>query len=185
MVGTAWLGIGMFLVIRSRFFPVAWQQQTTIPIVSEISLPWWIGVFICLIFVAILEGSFRTNAEMIVRIAELESRFMNRDQRREIRDALSNFLVQGQRLMGLCENESGPPPDEQIGEWETRVEKYLRQKLEPSYLARYQTISVLPNPPKEATGMRSELSYEAWARLRARTTRLHEFIVDFTRDGIG
>jgi hypothetical protein len=144
VVLVGWTFLGLIFLIRAAVFPSELRHETAVPILSELSLDFWLSVAILLLTVAIIEGSFQTHAELRGRIAELESRYARADDSRELRDALGSLMAQGTDLMTRCNDETKPVPVDGIIEWEERVENYLRRKREPAYLARFQTCSSWP-----------------------------------------
>src|SRR5262245_28919852 len=172
----SWALLGLFLLIRTALFPIKWQQETAIPVLSGISLDLWISVFIVLCIVALVEGSYQTNSELRERITVLESGYTRQDEGLEFRDALLSLASDGSRLASSCKSESNPVPVEAISEWDTRVQDCLRRKRESFLLGRFNTCSAWPKALS-----RPDLHDEYLSVLNSRISLLRQFIIEIER----
>ncbi len=91
------------------------------------------ALLIVLLFLAMLEGSYRINNELRFRIIELDNRYSRQDETDAIRNTLSSFILEGAELLANRKDDRSAPPTE----WDAKVEMYIRRKLEPSFLARW------------------------------------------------
>jgi hypothetical protein len=57
--------------------------------------------------------------------------------KKKTRVALAAFLTEGSALMARCANESQPSPDSDAEKWAQKVETFLFEEFDPSYIARF------------------------------------------------
>jgi ABC-type multidrug transport system fused ATPase/permease subunit len=112
---------------------------------------------------------------------EAESKVNKRETRKNIRIDLGGFHQEGRELMSRCENEiDDPPPIDDANSWAQKVENFLSDNLDESYISRFQdgsnilAVAVLPQPPKD------HLKLLLW--IRVRVINLNKFIRDLSGD---
>jgi hypothetical protein len=93
--------------------------------------------------------------------------------RRQVREALGSFLEEGRQLMIRCANETIPPPTADAEAWAQRVETYLHQNLDDSYIGRFRTGAGLP---LAANSIQSIPHRNLWSGINIRISRLAEYI---------
>jgi hypothetical protein len=104
---------------------------------------------------------------------ELHQQIEPSGRKREIRIALANFMEEGQQLNRRCGEELLPAPEGDANTWAQRVEDFLSENLDASYVARFRDGS---NLPMAATSIASIPHRNLWGGLRVRLARLQEFI---------
>ena len=74
--------------------------------------------------------------------------------------------------MALCTNQSNPLPQAETDEWLAAVQAFLKDKLGPSFVARFRDYSGIP--ASDIYGV--DPQHQAlWRTIRNRVTRLQEF----------
>jgi hypothetical protein len=106
---------------------------------------------------------------------EAESKVNKRETRKNIRIALGGFHQEGRVLMSRCETEiNDPPPIADANSWADKVETFLRDNLDESYISRFQdnsnilAVAVLPQPPRDHLNL--------LLRIRVRVINLNKFV---------
>lgn len=97
------------------------------------------------------------------------------ERKQRIRNQLAEFLKQGQEILNGVEYRNIVSVQEKH-EWKLRVQRYLAEELDKSYVARFESpkYRVLEFPPNMHATMRTH-----WAEVRSRMDMLHDFIADF------
>jgi len=106
---------------------------------------------------------------------EMEHKFGSRRQATRI--ALGEFLEEGRELDVKCHNMEEPPPLDEADDWDNRVEAFLREELDQSYVARYPNHEGLPTSFTSLRGEHRNLSGAIGTRL----ARLEQFLGELAR----
>jgi len=94
-------------------------------------------------------------------------------KRQATRIALGEFLEEGRQLDIQCHNEQEPPPDDEANAWADRVEAFLREELDESYVARFRNHEGLP---AGYTGLSSAPHRKLSGAIGIRLARLEQFL---------
>ena len=109
------------------------------------------------------------------KIDSLTEQLLSKQNKRCIRDKLSEFIIEGKKLIVCCDDETKLLPNDEVTLWEDNIIKFLRENLENSFIARFKTPSGEPiNIPSTSTQHR-----ELWNGIRFRLTRLVQFIEEY------
>lgn len=151
----------------------------------SIPFPWWLAIALALLGFWIFEASFKLQGKTLVTLSDLQAAVGrlalevkgNTDKRR-IREQLGIFILQGKVIQNKCHDESKPAPNEEAGDWVERIQKYLADHLELSYVARFNNHAGVP---MGAVDIASNEHRNLWGGIRFRLHRLDEFIVECSR----
>lgn len=110
-----------------------------------------------------------------------ENEINNRENRKNIRIALSRFYQEGQALRLRCEKEiDDPPPNGDATLWAGKTEVFICNQLDESWIVRFransdvQAVTPLPQPPRD--------HYHLWGWIHNRLNNLNEFIKELSHD---
>jgi hypothetical protein len=107
----------------------------------------------------------------------LRQQLDDRQRRARIREALGSFMLTGRALQRQCGDESKLAPNKEADDWAADVEKYLRDTLGESYVARFRSHSGLP---MTGNSIQSIPHRNLWGGLDTRLARLEQFIEETT-----
>jgi hypothetical protein len=99
-----------------------------------------------------------------------------KENRKIIKLALSEFHAEGQTLMFKCDDVSIPPPNDDANSWMQKVEVFLREKFDESYVTRFRDRTNIMPAFRRSREDPSIPHWNLWGVLRIRVIRLHEFI---------
>jgi hypothetical protein len=108
---------------------------------------------------------------------DAESKLNKRENRKNIRITLGEFLAGGRSLMAQCHKENIPPPIDETNQWNGNVEGYLANMLDTSYVERFHTATGIM---LTSVGPSSETHKQVWRALFIRRYRLQEFIKELS-----
>jgi hypothetical protein len=131
---------------------------------------------VCFVF-----ASFRIwKMEREARI-DAESKVNTRETRKNIRIVLSGYNEEGRVLISRCKTEiHDPPPIADANSWAHKVETFLRDNLDESYISRFRDdtgilgVAVIPSPPE------AHLILLLW--IRVRVINLNKFVEECSGD---
>ncbi|MFC2022389.1 hypothetical protein ACFLTR_04195 [Chloroflexota bacterium] len=104
---------------------------------------------------------------------ELKGQLGDKDKKRETREKLGEFMVEGQELKAKCGNEKEPPPNDEADEWADKVEHYLADELDDSFISRFRNSAGVP---MAANSISSIPHRNLWSGIRIRLYQLEKFI---------
>ena len=107
---------------------------------------------------------------------DMEHKFGSRKQAARV--ALGEFLEEGRGLKVRCANEQEQRPEKETDEWAGRVEEFLLQELDESYIARFRNSAGLP---MSANSIRSIPHRNLWGGINSRLARLEQFLAELAR----
>jgi hypothetical protein len=107
---------------------------------------------------------------------ELYETLNDRNRKQKIRIALGGLLVEGNRLMSECTDESKPAPIADAEAWASKTENFFHENMDDSFIARFRNDSGLP---MAATAIQSKTHRSLWGGILLRTYRLQEFIREY------
>jgi hypothetical protein len=128
----------------------------------------WLTIFSIRFFLAPAD----LYAECLAKVIELEEGLTTKKSKEKLRERLGMFALQGKHLLARCSDISLPSPKEDTTLWSKRVEEFLEQNFERSYIARFRT----PTDNVENTQMPRGERREMWAGIRFRMVNLNKFI---------
>ena len=111
---------------------------------------------------------------------KLKARLEDKTQRRAIRDAIAEFLTEGQTIKTRCGGVNAPSPREDFICWMARVEKYLETHLERSYRASFCSSDGLAL--MDTSYIMSTTHKELDGAIAARLECLNQFLTELRRD---
>jgi hypothetical protein len=130
---------------------------------------------VCIIFSSYwiwkVEREARIKAEELVN---------NRENRKNVRMALSAFLMDGQTLMSRCDDQTVPPPNDDANAWQQETETFLLNSLDESYIVRFRDGSGIMPAVRVQRELPSLPHVNLWSKLYKRVVRLHEFITELS-----
>src|ERR1700720_1374505 len=91
-----------------------------------------------------------------------------RENRKIIKLALSEFHAEGQALMSKCDDVSIPPPDDDANSWMQKVEVFLREKFDESYVALFRDGTNIMPAFRVSKELPSIPHWTLWGTLRIR-----------------
>jgi hypothetical protein len=140
--------------------------------IPHLPLAWWL-LGLALIFAGgIFEASFRLSRETHDEIAS----FAN--NRKSIRNSLTSLYLDGQSIMQKCLDQQLEPPHVEANDWAKKVESFLSETLEGSYVARFRDNSDIMDV--RPVGQFSQDSINLWRAVRSRIIRMNEFIKELS-----
>ena len=99
------------------------------------------------------------------------------ERRRQVRDALGEFLQRGTALMSECKDYEKPPPEEAAEEWFTKLIGYLESELGTAYVARVNDGGSAP-----VGYMSQHVEHDKlYNGIRVRVFHLQEFLKELSR----
>jgi hypothetical protein len=113
-------------------------------------------------------------AELKRKLAELPSS----PDRKSLRLALSEFIVEGENLQSRCRIEGPNPPKQEIDGWANRIIAILSEKLDQSYIHRLRSDAGLS--PVVPTGNLSNEQRNSWQWVHHRIERLNQFLSELS-----
>jgi hypothetical protein len=97
----------------------------------------------------------------------------NKEQRMTICRAIAKFIVSGQEILDRCTYIGKPIPKEAVDRWETEVQVFIIENLDEIFFAKFCNFSDIP---QGTFGRNSEPHEELWQGMRARLSRLHQYM---------
>jgi hypothetical protein len=161
-----------------HYFPAAdnienWQVGLVILVfvilARLVAAPFWIW-----------EAEHQNLIAATAKIFTLNAQLEDRERTRAIRRELGVFLEQGRQLMTVCADETKAPPSAEADAWATRVETFLNEQLDASFIARFRSGAGLP---LTATSITSIPHRSLWSGIWVRTSRLQQFIQELSAGG--
>lgn len=120
-------------------------------------------------------AAFLTYHDLRKQHSALETQLYDKARRRAVREALGEFMEEGNQLRAQCTHENEPPPNEKTDDWAARAEACLREHLGDSYVFRFRSSAGLPIA---GTSISSQLHRELWSGIHIRVARLDQFIAE-------
>jgi hypothetical protein len=105
----------------------------------------------------------------------LQKQLDEKTRRIATQDQLGIFLSEGQHLMGMCNNEKEPPPQEAANEWATKVEALLREHFGEAHVHRFRSGVGFPTG---FTSIYSPAHRDLSSALRIRVANLERFLAE-------
>lgn len=96
-----------------------------------------------------------------------------RHERTVTREGLAALIAEASSILDACRDTDAKPPNREVGEWKEKVERYLTERLDGSYVARFNNI---PEFDMAALPLGSPWHPVLEAGIRARIKRLNDFI---------
>jgi len=87
----------------------------------------------------------------------LAAQLQTQDRKRQLRDALGEFMLEGAALKRECSDQSKPEPEEEANQWLEGLVSYLQDNLGVSYVARVNDGSPVPLGMTSLNGNRAAL----------------------------
>jgi cell division protein FtsB len=115
-------------------------------------------------------------------IAKLRSELDTRAKRKADKEELGRFMEEGQELLTKAREPSLDPPETETWRWSMEVEVYLRQELDSSYIPRFHSQVELPPQTPLGVSIVSDKQRAVLQDLHTKLSRLHEFIVELSRE---
>ena len=94
-------------------------------------------------------------------------------RRRERRERLGDFLLEGRSISLQCANEKEPVPSEEADDWAERAESYLDKHLGSDYVATFRDAAGLP---MGLTSITSKPHRDLQSGIMIRLARLQQFL---------
>ena len=174
---------GAILGILTTIFTIAllvYFDKIQIAIDNFYSYVAFVIVFLALVVSFFIINCFRAAPQLYSdqqrKIDSFTEQLSNKQNKLYIRDKLSEFMIEGKKLMNLCDDETKPPPNDEVTLWEDNIIKFLRENLENSFIARFRNPAGIP---METSSISSIQHRELWNGIRFRLARLDQFIEEY------
>ena len=122
---------GAILGILSTIFTIAllvYFDKIQIAIDNFYSYVAFVIVFLALVVSFFIINCFRAAphlySEQQKKIDSLAEQMLSKQNNLYIRDKLSEFMIEGKKLMNLCDEETKPPPNDEVTLWENNIIKF-------------------------------------------------------------
>ena len=175
------------IVSYIRAFGVRWFVAMSGPLSVPLAVVGYIvqnevakfALFATALLCAIFASYWVWKVEREARI-KAENEINIRRNRKNIRVALGGFLTEGQALMSRCDDVTTPPPNEDADSWGQKVEVFLLDNFDESYVARFRDGTGVPLAARVSREQPSLPHVNLWSALRIRVFRLQEFIKELS-----
>jgi hypothetical protein len=168
-----------FMATVQREWPVISQAPWSIAAIAIacLGIGWVVGRFLGSERIRNLLSRVERRDDEIAELKRKLAELPNSPDRKSLRLALSEFIVEGENLQSRCR--IGPyPPKEEIDGWANRITAILSEKLDQSYIHRLRSDAGL-SPVVPAGNLNNE-QLNAWQWVRHRIERLNQFLSELS-----